>query len=135
MTDTISYLKDEYRQLAHDEQKEQPSRKGGGSEPPGGGEKLEKRVSDLEVSVKNIEIGVARIQETLDGFKTAVFPNLAGKADLAEKMGDVNQTVANFRTEITRIEGSLIKWFIGTALVLSGGIGAIAFGLARAIPK
>ncbi|WP_455923305.1 hypothetical protein [Pseudomonas putida] len=135
MSDTVSYLKEEYRQLAQAADMDHPPRKGGGSEPPDGGDKLEKRVSDLESSIKQIEISVAKIDTVLDGLKTNVFPNLATKADLAEKLGDVNQSVANFRTEITRVEGTLIKWFIATAFLLSGGVGAIAFGLARSIPK
>lgn len=140
MNDKIRYLKDEYQHQAEAiHQAEAASKKGGGG-PPGGSE-LEARVAALEkISAEmrdklgGIEIILARMETTLDGFKTNVFPNLATKADLANETGMINQSVANFRTEITRVEGSMIKWFIATAVLLSGGIGAIAFGLARAIP-
>jgi hypothetical protein len=139
VSDKIRYLKDEYQHQAEAiHQAEASDRKGGGG-PPGGSE-LETRVAALEkISAEmrdklgGIEITLARMETTLDGFKTNVFPNLTTKADLANETGLINQSVANFRTEITRVEGSMIKWFIATAVLLSGGVGAIAFGLARAI--
>ncbi|MEL4167292.1 hypothetical protein [Pseudomonas sp. ZS001] len=132
MSDTIRYLREDYRQ--HNISSSEESKKGGGGSEPPGGDKLEKRVESLEQSVKGIEISLGRIETMLDGLRTNMFPNLATKADLANDMGTVNQSVANFRTDITRVEGSMIKWFITTALLLSGGIGAIAFGLARVLP-
>lgn len=114
-----------------------PSHTGGS----GGGSDLEARVAVLEKTtaemrdkLAGIEVTLARMETTLEGFRTNVFPNLSTKADLIGETGTINQSVANFRTEITRVEGSMIKWFITTAVLLSGGIGAIAFGLARAIP-
>lgn len=104
----------------------------GGENPPGG-EKMEARVAALEKAIPEIQSSLARIEATLDAFNKHVFPALATKADLISETGGMNLAVANFRTEITRVEGSMIKWFIGTAVILSGGIGAIAFGLARAI--
>ncbi|CAM3731227.1 hypothetical protein CCOS865_04456 [Pseudomonas reidholzensis] len=80
-----------------------------------------------------IEVSLGRIEATLDGLRTDVFPNLASKADLVSETGTLNQSVANFRTDLTRTEGSMIKWFLATAVILSGGIGAIAFGLARSV--
>lgn len=132
MSDKIRYLREDYKQ--HNLSSSEESMKGGGGSEPPGGDKLEKRVESLEQSVKNIEISLGRIEVTLDGLRTNVFPNLATKADLANEMGTINQSVANFRTDITRVEGSMIKWFIATAFLLSGGVGAIAFGLARALP-
>lgn len=127
MSETIRYLREEYKQ------NDTPKKGGGGHEPPGG-DKLEKRVEELEKSLKQVELSIVRIETTLDGFRTNVFPALATKADLAEEMGNINQGIANFRTDLTRMESSLIKWFVATAFLLSGGVGAIAFGLARAIP-
>ncbi|CRM71185.1 hypothetical protein [Pseudomonas sp. 25 E 4] len=132
MSDTIRYLREDYRQ--HNLSSSEDSKKGGGGSEPPGGDKLEKRVENLEQSLKGIEISLGRIETALDGLRTNVFPNLATKADLANDMGAVNQSVANFRTDITRVEGSMIKWFITTAFLLSGGVGAAAFGLARALP-
>ncbi|MFI7857373.1 hypothetical protein ACIF8Z_10255 [Pseudomonas promysalinigenes] len=133
MSDKIRYLREDYR--LHDLPVSNESKKGGGGSEPPGGDKLEKRVEELEKSVKNLEVSLGKIEVTLDGLRTNVFPNLTTKADLANEMGTVNQSIANFRTDITRVESTLIKWFITTALLLSGGVGAIAFGLARALGK
>lgn len=111
-----------------------------GGTPPGGGDVdarvavLEKTSIEMRDKLVSIEVSLARIETTLDGFRTNVFPHLATKADLANETGTINQSVANFRTEITRVEGNMIKWFLATAILLSGGIGAIAFGLAKSIP-
>jgi hypothetical protein len=103
-----------------------------GQEPPGG-DPMEARVVALEKSIPEIREALARIETTLGSFDKHVFPNLATKADIIEETSGTNLAVANFRTEITRVEGSMIKWFIATAIVLSGGVGAIAFGLARSL--
>ncbi|MBV2132024.1 hemolysin XhlA family protein [Pseudomonas sp. MAP12] len=114
------------------------NRRGGndtGGNPPGGND-MEKRVEALEKAIPDIRERLVRLETKLD----SVEKNMATRSDMAElradmvgEIGTVNQSVANFRTEITRLEGTMIKWFIGTALVLSGGIGAIAFGLARSL--
>lgn len=103
---------------------------GGGNE---GGEAMDKRVEALEKELPEIREALTRIETTLSSFEKHVFPNLVTKADLLSETGGTSLAVANFRTEITRTEGTLIKWFIATALLLSGGVGAIAFGLARAL--
>ncbi|WP_447775220.1 hypothetical protein [Pseudomonas chlororaphis] len=104
----------------------------GGQEPPGG-HPMEARVAALEKAIPEVREALARIETTLGSFDKHVFPNLATKADIIEETSGTNLAVANFRTEITRVEGSMIKWFIATAVVLSGGVGAIAFGLARSL--
>jgi len=103
-----------------------------GGLPPGGRE-LEARVEKLEKALPEIQASLARIEATLGTFDKYVFPNLSTKADLINETAGTGLAVANFRTEITRVEGSMIKWFIGTALILSGAVGAIAFGLARSL--
>lgn len=104
----------------------------GGGDPPGG-HPMEARVVTLEKSIPEIREALARIETMLGSFDKHVFPNLATKADLIEETAGTNLAVANFRTEITRVEGSMVKWFVATAIVLSGGVGAIAFGLARSL--
>jgi hypothetical protein len=99
----------------------------------GGGNEMEARIVALEKSIPDIREALARIETTLSSFDKHVFPHLATKADLISETGGTGLAVANFRTEITRVEGSMIKWFIGTALVLSGGVGAICFGLAKSL--
>lgn len=94
---------------------------------------MEARVVALEKSIPEIREALARIETMLGSFDKHVFPNLATKADLIEETAGTNLAVANFRTEITRVEGSMVKWFVATAIVLSGGVGAIAFGLARSL--
>ncbi|MEB0133399.1 hypothetical protein [Pseudomonas sp. CCI2.4] len=103
-----------------------------GGRPPGGDE-MEARIVALEKSIPDIREALVRIEATLSSFDKHVFPHLATKADLISETGGTSLAVANFRTEITRVEGSMIKWFIGTALVLSGGVGAICFGLAKSL--
>lgn len=119
---------------------------------PGGGNgsgdsELEKRVEALEKAIPEMRERLVRVETKLDSMERnmATQANMADlradfakefggiRTDLAEETGTINQSVANFRTEITRLEGTLIKWFIVTALALSGGIGTIAFGLARAL--
>jgi len=104
----------------------------GGGNPPGG-DQMEARVAALEKAIPEVREALIRIENTLSSFEKHVFPNLATKANIIEETSGSNLAIANFRTEITRVEGSMIKWFIATAVVLSGGVGAIAFGLARSI--
>lgn len=106
---------------------------GGGGSSNGGGGDMEARVATLEKAIPEIREALVRIETMLGSFDKHVFPNLATKADLINETSGTSLAVANFRTEITRVEGSMIKWFITTAIVLSGGIGAIAFGLARSL--
>lgn len=103
-----------------------------GGEPPGG-DLMEARVANLEKAIPEAREALVRIETMLGSFDKHVFPGLATKADLISETSGTSLAVANFRTEITRVEGSMIKWFIGTAIVLSGGVGAIAFGLARSL--
>lgn len=94
---------------------------------------MEARVAALEKAIPEVREALVRIENTLGSFEKHVFPNLATKADILTETSGSNLAIANFRTEITRVEGSMIKWFIATAIVLAGGVGAIAFGLARAL--
>lgn len=126
--DNVRYLQEHYRQQAEAVEKA----KFGGGGPPGGGD-MDARIAALEKSLPEIKESLVRIETMLGSFEKNVFPNLATKADLITETSGTGLAVANFRTDITRVEGSMIKWFIGTAIVLSGGVGAIAFGLARAI--
>ncbi|WP_165676945.1 nucleotide exchange factor GrpE [Metapseudomonas otitidis] len=120
---------------------------GGGREPPEGGD-LEKRVAELEKTSQEIREKLVRVDGKLETIEklmakeatlAEVRADLARdlgsiRTNLAEETGTINQSIANFRTEITRVEGSMIKWFIVTALTLMTGSAAIAFGLARALP-
>lgn len=125
-----------------------------GSGTPPGGSDLEKRVAELEKANLDIREKLVRVETKLDGIEQG----MATKAALAElraglvgeigtirtsltgevgtirtsmvgEIGTINQSVANFRTEITRLEGTMIKWFIGTAAVLAG----LAFTAAKII--
>ena len=96
----------------------------GGGEPPGGSE-LEKRIEALEKSIPEIRERLSRVETKLDAIKE----NMVTKADLIEETSGLNLAVANFRTDIQSLETRLLKWFVGTAGVLS----AIAFGVARLI--
>lgn len=123
-----------------------------------GGSDLEKRVEALEKNAQEARERLIRVETKLDGIERNMATNsalaelnasLVGeigtirtsltseigsfRTSSASEIGIINQSVANFRTEITRLEGTMIKWFIGTALALCGGVGAIAFGLVRAL--
>jgi hypothetical protein len=126
--DNVHQLRNEWTLKAGD--------KGGGGNHTGGnggGGDMDARVAALEKAVPEIREALVRIETMLGSFDKHVFPNLATKADLITETSGTSLAVANFRTEITRVEGAMIKWFIGTAIVLSGGVGAIAFGLARTL--
>ncbi|MGY5333036.1 hypothetical protein [Pseudomonas protegens] len=127
----VSLLQSQYAAIVNELEREK-RRTGGPSEPPGGGE-LESRVAAIEKAIPDMREALIRIETMLGSFDKHVFPNLSTKADLINETSGTSLAVANFRNEITRVEGSMIKWFIGTAIVLSGGVGAIAFGLARAL--
>lgn len=80
-------------------------------EPPNGGDSLEKRVEKLESSFLDIREKLARVETKIDSI---------------EKHGAT-------KNDISEMQTSLIKWFVGTALVLSGVIGSIVFGLTKLI--
>lgn len=110
---------------------------------------MERRVAELEKASQDIREKLARVdgrldtiektmatEVTLGGLRTDVTKELGAiRVSLSEEAGTINQSVSNFRTEITRVEGTMIKWYIVTALALASGFGAIAFGLARALPR
>lgn len=129
MNDNIHYLEERFKNAG---ELSQPPKHGGGGGNEGGGS-MEKRIESIEKELPEIRAALTRIESTLTSFDKHVFPNLVTKADLINETSGTSLAVANFRTEISRTESTLIKWFIATALVLSGGVGAIAFGLARAI--
>ncbi|HWH89653.1 MAG TPA: hypothetical protein VNV36_23120 [Pseudomonas sp.] len=106
----------------------------GGGNPPGGGI-MEARVAALEKTTQEIRDSLVGIQSSLAAFDKHVAPNLATKADMAGEVGKANLAIADCRTEITRVESSLIKWFIGTAVLLSSAVGAIVWGLSRALSQ
>ncbi|MGY4531770.1 hypothetical protein ACVW0Y_000886 [Pseudomonas sp. TE3786] len=83
------------------------------------------RLAKLEEAFPEIRQRLARVETTLLHRVT--------KADLINEVGTTGLAVTNFPTEITRLKGSMIQWFIGTTMFLVGGFGAIAFGLARAL--
>jgi hypothetical protein len=114
--------------------RDNPARRGKlGSTTPPGANAMEIRLAKLEEAIPEIRQSLARMESTLISFDKHVFPHLATKADLSNELAATGLAVANFRTEITRLEGSMIKWFIGTTMLLVGGFGAIAFGLARVL--
>jgi hypothetical protein len=114
--------------------RDKPARRGKlDSTAPLGGNAMEIRVAKLEEAIPEIRQSLARIESTLTSFDKHVFPHLVSKADLGNEVAATGLAVANLRTEITRMEGSMIKWFIGTTMLLVGGFGAIASGLARVL--
>lgn len=78
MSDNISYLREDYRQHAEIPSIRDESKKGGGSEPPGGNN-LEKRVEALEKSIPEIREKLILIESRMGNLES----NMATKLDLA----------------------------------------------------
>jgi hypothetical protein len=90
---------------------------GGGGPPHDGG--MEARVAKLEETMQGVREDLAVIKS-----------NYATKADIADTKTVVEKvatSVANVVAEIARTETSMIKWFIGTAVVLA----SLTFGAAK----
>lgn len=83
-----------------------PSRDGG--EPPGGDD-LDKRVEALEKAIPDLRERLVRVETKIDSI---------------EKHGAT-------KLDLSSTEGTLIKWFVGTAFAMTGLSAAMAFGLAR----
>lgn len=63
-----------------------------------------------------------RIKEMNEQFRE----HYASKADLLQLRGDAAIEFGKLHTEIARMETRLIKWFVGTAITLTGMTFAIA---------
>lgn len=70
---------------------------------------MERRVEELEKAIPDIRERLVRVETKLDSLER----HGATKADLSS------------------LESTLIKWFVGTAFAMVGLAAAIAFGLAR----
>lgn len=82
--------------------------KDGNGGPPGGGD-LEKRIEALEKAIPDIRERLVRVET---------------KVDSIEKHGAT-------KADISSLESTLIKWFVGTAFAMTGLATAVAFGLGR----
>jgi len=83
--------------------------KDGTSGNPPGGDDLEKRVEALEKAIPDLRERLVRVETKIDSI---------------EKHGAT-------KLDLSTTEGTLIKWFVGTAFAMTGLSAAIAFGLAR----
>lgn len=88
---------------------------GGGSQPPGD-QGLEKRVAKLEETSTDIQIRMVRIETRLESIES----NMATHTD-----------IANIKNDLAGLELRLIKWFVATAVAMTGLAASISFGLAR----
>jgi hypothetical protein len=86
-----------------------------GGSPPGGSD-VEARVAKLETLSTDIQIKMVRIETRLESVES----NMATHSD-----------IANIKTDLANLQTSLIKWFVGTAIAMTGLSATIAFGLAR----
>jgi hypothetical protein len=73
---------------------------------------LEKFVEECRKDLRSIDVRLAKVETLADG----IAKNMATKAELAELKGGLAQ-----------LEATLLKWFIGTAIALTG----LAFGAAK----
>lgn len=80
----------------------------GGGPPGGGGSALEKRVENLESAVRDVREKLIRIES---------------KVDSIEKHGST-------KADLTGMESTLIKWFLATALAITG----ITFAIVKYVP-
>lgn len=82
---------------------------------------MEDRIEKLEAFAADTRDRLARIESRLD--------QMATKADLAEKVGEL-------KTEIQRSVNEMIRWMVGTAIGLGvAAITVITFVLNNATPK
>lgn len=82
---------------------------------------MEDRIEKLEAFAADTRDRLARIESRLD--------QMATKADLAEKVGEL-------KTEIQRSVNEMIRWMVGTAIGLGvAAITVITFVLNNAMPK
>lgn len=82
---------------------------------------MEERVEKLEEFAADTRDRLSRIESRLD--------QMATKADLAEKVGEL-------KTEIQRSVNEMIRWMVGTAIGLGvAAITVITFVLNNATPK
>lgn len=126
LKNNVSYLRHEYRQASSLES----TRKGGGGS--GGGNDLEKRIDTIEKALPDIRDRLSRVETKLDGIKEQMVTKadlIATRAEFREDTSGLRLEIANFRTDMQLMETRILKWFVGTAGVLS----AIAFGVARLV--
>jgi hypothetical protein len=82
---------------------------------------METRIAKLEELMTDTRERLVRIEERLE--------QCATKADLNEQIGDL-------RAEMHKGFADIIKWIVGTAIVMSGtGIVVMTFVLNNAVPK
>jgi hypothetical protein len=97
-----------------------------------GGNDLEKRIDTIEKALPDIRDRLSRVETKLDGIKEQMVTKadlIATRADFREDTSGLRLEISNFRTDMQSMETRVLKWFVGTAGVLS----AIAFGVARLV--
>jgi ABC-type Fe2+-enterobactin transport system substrate-binding protein len=91
---------------------------------------MEPRIHELEKATSDVRERLARIEASLSHMATGqALEKLAGATGLAlEKMGgDLRDLIEAQNARSEAIRSDLIKWFVGTALI----IGALAFTAAK----
>lgn len=91
---------------------------------------MEKRIDTIEKTLPDIRDRLSRVETKLDGMKEQIVTKadlVATRAEFREGTSGLCLEIANFRTDMQSMETRMLKWFVGTAGVLS----AIAFGVAR----
>ncbi len=85
---------------------------------------MEKRVDKLESSVEKFAVQLASVQENVAVIKS----NYATKEDVTGVKGDVGVIKSNYSTkeDLAKMESTLLKVFITTAITLTGLVFAVA---------
>ena len=80
------------------------------------------QLSDIGNRLRAVEIDVAVIKS-----------NYATREDVANLATKTQGSISSLEIRMAQMEARLIKWFIGTAIILSAVVGTIAFTAAKFI--
>jgi hypothetical protein len=86
---------------------------------------LEKFAEESRKDLRSIDVRLGRLETAADG----IAKNMATKADFAELKGTAAKDAAELKGSISQLEATLLKWFIGTTIAMTG----LAFAAARFI--
>ncbi|MEO1892477.1 MAG: hypothetical protein ABGX84_06670 [Alcanivorax sp.] len=95
-----------YKEQMVESYRNEPHSKGGkDGGGPGGPDDMEQRVANLEQVTADMRVTLARIDE---------------RTESIEKHGATKADLAGVETSVKSVEATMIKWFVGTAIALSG---------------
>ncbi len=96
-------------------------------------QRMSEKVADVRIEVASVRTEVADVRIEVASVRTEVAAVRAEVAQveqrMTEKISAVAAEVADVRTEVAQVESRLIKWIVGTGIVLFIGLGGLLFAL------